>query len=157
MFERRSPVALGLATCMLAGGLPPTLASAADAGFAGTPSVRYDHGTVGVVVRFDRAPQQLSRVELFTAPSLRRGERIERAHGGNTLGTVGRRANHCYVAEAGRPEPRSALRDGARWEVGLSDAAKRITETTRVTLRHERGSGWVSEAARRLGCFDADR
>jgi len=142
--------AAGLAISFLAAGASPAMA--ADAEFVGTPSVRYDHGTVGVVARFDRAVQPLARAELFTAPALRRGQQITRAFGGNSLGSVGRAAGHCYVAEAARPEPRPALHDGAAWELGLSVAGKRIAETVRVTLRHQHGSDWVPAMARRLGC-----
>jgi hypothetical protein len=76
MFATRSLLAAA-ATCCFAAGAPPTLAAGAQ--FVGTPSVRYEHGTVGVVARFDEAIQSSARAELFTAPSLRRGEQIERA------------------------------------------------------------------------------
>ncbi len=152
MFKFRWSAA-GMAAALFAVSALPSVATAADVKFVGTPSVRYEHDTVGVVVRLDRAPDKLSRVELFTAPSLQRGEQIERAYGGNSLGTVGRADRHCYVAEAARPEPRPALHDGATWEIGLSAGTKRIAETTRVTLKRERDSHWVSAMARRLGCY----
>ena len=108
---------------LLAAGAPPTLAAGAE--FLGTPSVRYEHGTVGVVARFDEAIQSSARAELFTGPSLRRGERIERAFGGNSLGAVGRaattamsprrhgrsRAPRCATARTGRSA--SAWRESA--------------------------------------------
>jgi len=152
MFATRSLLAAGAAICCFAAGAPPTLAAGAE--FVGTPSVRYEHGTVGVVARFDEAIGSSARAELSTAPSLRRGEQIERAFGGNSLGSVGRAANHCYVAEAARPEPRASLRDGASWEIGFSTAGKRIADTARVTLRHQQDAHWVSAMARRLGCYE---
>ena len=70
------------------------------------------------------------------------------------LARIGRpRRQHCYVAEAARPEPRAALRDGESWEIGLATSGKRIAETARVTLRHQDDAHWVSAAARRLGCY----
>jgi len=152
MFATRSLLAAGAATCCFAAGAPPTLAAGAE--FVGTPSVRYEHGTVGVVARFDKAIHSRARAELFTAPTLRRGQQIERAFGGNSLGSVGRAANHCYVAEAARPEPRAALREGATWEIGFSSADKRIAATAHVTLREQHDSHWLSGMARRLGCYE---
>ena len=125
----RSIFAAGLGISLLAATASPTLA----AEFVGTPSVRYDHGTVGVVARFDAAVKPLARAELFTAPCCIAGSRSS----GRSAGTRSDRSavppSTATCAEATRPEPRAALATAGH---GRSGPPLRASASPSLGARH---------------------
>lgn len=152
---KTTSAAIAAAMMGLLGAGTASAAQTSDLRFVGTPSVRYNGSTVAVVTRLNQKLANPSRAGFIASPALRRGERIGRSFGGNPPGSIGRSSRHCYVAEAARPEPRSALRNGAHWELGISAGNKNIVDTTRITLKHERKEDWERAMARRLGCYSS--
>lgn len=155
---KTASVALAATVLGLAGTSAASAAPTKPLRFDGIPSVRYttaNGGTIGVVVRLNQKLTNTSRAGFFAAPSLRRGEKVARSYGGNPPASIGRTSRHCYVAEAARPEPRAALRNQARWELGVSTAGKQIIDTSRITLKRQSDEGWERAMARRLGCYSS--
>lgn len=121
--------------------------------FRGTPSVSYAGSTAGAIIRLDRKLER-PRPAFVLAPTLRVGDHLGPSYGGLTPGAIGSKGRHCYLVELIQPLPRSRLRDGARWRLGLIAGQLTIRRTIRVTVKKSTESyNWQRQAMRRLGCI----
>lgn len=138
----------------------PAAADSANAPkLVGTPSLRYTYVedgnsrylSIGAVFRTDRALDR-STYATIAAPNLTVGQKLPDAlFGGVTLGTIGRRSRHCYVAEVSQLTRRSTLGDKT-WKFALRRSSNVTGTITSVKLKAAGTANFELSAAARLGC-----
>ena len=101
-----------------------------------------------------RPGQQAPRRCVLAAPKLRGLQVVpDRLFGGATPGRIGRKAAHCYIAEAAQLRERPSVGSG-RWQVAINSATAVVSNGRTVRLRRtpRTAENWTAQAAQRLGC-----